>query len=49
MKLNHDVYDINKFSKMGVYVMQNDIFMDTLTVEETLTFAATLKIIGTYE
>ena len=40
---------MDNFSKIGVYDMQDDVLMDTLTVQESLMFAATLKIEGSAE
>jgi ABC-type multidrug transport system ATPase subunit len=37
-------YDFHSFGGFGNYVMQGDILMETLTVRETLEFAASLKI-----
>lgn len=37
-------YDFHSFGGFGNYVMQGDILMETLTVRETLEFAASLKL-----
>lgn len=37
-------YDFHSFGGFANYVMQGDILMETLTVRETLEFAASLKI-----
>ena len=37
-------YTFNNFGDFANYVMQNDILMQTLTVRETLEFAANLKL-----
>ena len=44
IKINGQEYNHENFSRIGVYVMQDDILMDTLTVEEVLMFAAKLKL-----
>ena len=41
---NQKEYDYNSFGDFANYVMQNDILMQTLTVRETLNFAADLKL-----
>lgn len=37
-------YDFQRFGDFANYVMQGDVLMETLTVRETLTFAASLKL-----
>ncbi len=41
---NSTEYGYDQFGDFANYVMQNDLLMQTLTVRETLTFAANLKI-----
>lgn len=41
---NNLQYDYGKFGDFANYVMQNDVLMQTLTVRETLQFAAQLKL-----
>lgn len=41
---NGQPYDFQTFGGFGNYVMQGDILMETLTVRETLEFAASLKL-----
>lgn len=41
---NGKPYDFHSFGGFGNYVMQVDILMETLTVRETLDFAASLKL-----
>ena len=41
---NQTEYDYEKFGDFANYVMQTDILMQTLTVRETLHFAADLKL-----
>jgi ABC-type proline/glycine betaine transport system ATPase subunit len=41
---NGQPYDFHSFGGFGNYVMQGDILMETLTVRETLEFAASLKL-----
>lgn len=40
---NHTPYDFNSFGGFANYVMQGEIMMQTMTVRETLEFAARLK------
>lgn len=42
--VNGQTYDFNMFGDFANYVMQTDILMQTLTVRETLEFAAALKL-----
>lgn len=42
--VNGAPYTFNNFGDFANYVMQNDILMQTLTVRETLEFAANLKL-----
>jgi ABC-type multidrug transport system ATPase subunit len=44
---NNTPYNYETFGDFANYVMQNDIFMQTLTVRETLKFAADLKLNAT--
>lgn len=44
MLVNGNSYDHNSFGDFANYVMQTDILMQTLTVWETLEFAAALKL-----
>jgi ATP-binding cassette, subfamily G (WHITE), eye pigment precursor transporter len=41
---NSTEYDYDKFGDFANYVMQNDVLMQTLTVRETLMFAADLRL-----
>lgn len=41
------MYDYDTFGEFANYVMQNDVLMQTLTVRETLMFAARLKMNAT--
>lgn len=41
---NHEEYSHEKFGDFANYVMQSDVLMQTLTVRETLEFAANLKL-----
>jgi ABC-type multidrug transport system ATPase subunit len=41
---NGAAYDFHGFGGFANYVMQGDVLMETLTVAETLTFAATLRV-----
>jgi len=45
LKANGLEYDYNIFRDFANYVMQHDILMQTLTVRETLQFAADLKLV----
>ena len=47
--MNGTPYTFNNFGDFANYVMQNDILMQTLTVRETLEFAANLKLNKTQE
>jgi ABC-type multidrug transport system ATPase subunit len=42
--VNDQPYDFHTFGDFANYVMQTDILMQTLTVRETLEFAAALKL-----
>lgn len=42
--INSKPYDFGSFGDFANYVMQTDILMQTLTVRETLEFAASLKL-----
>ena len=44
LKVNSTIYDYDTFGDFGNYVMQNDVLMETLTVKETLMFAADLSM-----
>jgi|JI6StandDraft_1071083.scaffolds.fasta_scaffold01238_14 ABC-type multidrug transport system ATPase subunit len=44
LKVNGKPYDFGSFGDFANYVMQTDILMQTLTVRETLEFAAALKL-----
>lgn len=46
MRANGRPYDFESFGDFGNYVMQGDVLMQTLTVRETLEFAAELKLGG---
>ena len=41
---NRTPYDYEKFGDFANYVMQTDLLMQTLTVRETLQFAADLRL-----
>lgn len=41
---NGTPYNFHNFGDFANYVMQGDILMETLTVKETLMFAARLKL-----
>lgn len=41
---NDTPYDFHSFGHFANYVMQGDVMMETMTVRETLEFAARLKI-----
>ena len=41
---NNEEYDFERFGDFANYVMQNDVLFQTLTVRETLEFAAGLKL-----
>ena len=41
---NNVEYDYNSFGDFANYVMQTDVLMQTLTVKETLMFAADLRL-----
>ena len=47
LTVNGRPYNGENFGDFANYVMQQDIFIQTLTVEETLMFAANLKMTGT--
>lgn len=42
--VNNENYDYQDFGYFANYVMQNDVLMATMTVRETLNFAANLKL-----
>jgi ABC-type multidrug transport system ATPase subunit len=44
IRANNIAYEETDFGDFANYVMQNDIFLPTMTVRETLRFAADLKI-----
>jgi len=44
---NKTEYNYDTFGDFANYVMQNDVLMETLTVRETLLFAADLKLNAT--
>ena len=46
---NNVEYDYNSFGDFANYVMQTDVLMQTLTVKETLMFAADLRLNRTDE
>lgn len=48
-KINQKVYRKDYFQRVGVYVMQHDVLMSTLTPKEALMFAAKLKVGGSAE
>ena len=41
---NNTEYNFDNFGDFANYVMQSDVLMETLTVRETLNFAANLKL-----
>lgn len=41
--------EVSNFSAFSAYVQQDDILFQTMTVRECLTFAARLKLSGSYE
>ena len=44
LRANNMEYSFINFGDFANYVMQNDVLMQTLTVRETLEFAANLKL-----
>jgi ABC-type multidrug transport system ATPase subunit len=44
IRANSIAYEDEHFGDFANYVMQNDIFLQTMTVRETLRFAADLKL-----
>jgi len=44
MRANETIYNYENFGDFANYVMQSDVLMQTLTVRETLEFAASLKL-----
>lgn len=44
LEANRQSYDYDYFGDFANYVMQTDVLMQTLTVRETLNFAADLRL-----
>ncbi len=45
MLMNGQKYDLMKFSQFAAYVRQDNIFLSTLTVEETFRFLTTRRLL----
>jgi len=44
MKINNGNYNAKIFSRYAAFILQDDILLESLTVRETISFAANLKL-----